>query len=42
MCEATPKGTYLIDLVRTHEEHEIDWCNLHREMADGTGFYGYT
>ena len=31
----------MVDVIRTHENHGIDWCNLHREMPDATGFYGY-
>lgn len=40
-AEGSPKGYYLVDVMRVHDRIQIDWCNLHREMPDGTGFYGY-
>ena len=39
--DATPEGHYLVDVMRVHERIGIDWCNLHRELPDGSGFSGY-
>ena len=37
----TPEGYYLVDTMQVHPRIKIDWCNLHREMPDSSGFYGY-
>ena len=42
VTSATPVDTYLVDVMRIHEDHKINWCNLHRKLPDSTGFYGYT
>lgn len=30
-----------MDVLRVHDRIKIDWCNLHRELPDKSGFYGY-
>ena len=41
LSEGISNGFYLIDFLRDHETHKKEWCNLHKPIEDGTGFYEY-
>ncbi|KAK9762678.1 hypothetical protein K7432_011358 [Basidiobolus ranarum] len=39
----TPLSSYIVDKHQIHDDHRIDWFNLHQKMPpqEGNGYYGY-